>query len=150
FSYLPAYGILVAFEKFNPALGVFKSKWVGFDNFTQLLRLPEFWQITYNTLFIAIAKVIALQLLAIVFAISLNEIGSHFFKRTIQTIVYLPHFLSWVVLGGLMLDLLGSTGLINVVLRQIGIEPITFLGSNAWFRPVLIVTYLWQEVGWAA
>lgn len=150
FSYLPAYGILVAFEKFNPALGVFKSKWVGFDNFTQLLHLPEFWRITYNTFFIAIAKVITLQLMAIVFAISLNEVGNHYFKRTIQTIVYLPHFLSWVVLGGLMLDLLGTTGLVNILLKQVGFEPITFLGSNVWFRPVLIITYLWQEAGWAA
>jgi len=150
FSYLPAYGILVAFEKFNPALGVFKSRWVGLDNFTQLLRLPEFWRITYNTFFIAIAKVITLQLLAIVFALSLNEIGSRFFKRAIQTIVYLPHFLSWVVLGGLMLDLLGSTGLINYLLRATGNHPIIFLGSNAWFRSVLIITYLWQEAGWAA
>jgi len=150
FSYLPAYGILVAFEKFNPALGVFKSKWVGFDNFTQLFRLPEFWQITYNTLFIAIAKVLALQGLAVVFAISLNEVGLHYFKRSIQTIVYLPHFLSWVVLGGLMLDLLGSTGLVNIVLKQMGLDPITFLGSNTWFRPMLILTYLWQETGWAA
>ncbi len=150
FSYLPAYGILVAFEKFNPALGVFKSNWVGFDNFTQLLRLPEFWRITYNTFFIAIAKVITLQFMAIVFAISLNEVGSHFFKRTIQTIVYLPHFLSWVVLGGLMLDLLGATGLVNIILKQLSLNPITFLGSNVWFRPVLIITYLWQEAGWAA
>jgi putative aldouronate transport system permease protein len=76
FSYLPAYGILVAFEKFNPALGVLKSRWVGLDNFTQLMSLPEFWRITYNTFFIAVAKVISLQLLAILFSLSLNEIGS--------------------------------------------------------------------------
>lgn len=150
FYFLPAYGIAVAFEKFNPALGIFKSKWVGFDNFTHLLKLPEFWRITYNTFFIAIAKVITLQFFAIVFAISLNEVGSHYFKRTIQTIVYLPHFLSWVVLGGLMIDLLGTTGLVNYTMKQVGLDPIVFLGSNSWFRPVLIITYLWQEVGWAA
>lgn len=150
FFYLPAYGIAIAFEKFNPALGIFKSRWVGLDNFTHLVNLPEFWRITYNTFFIAIAKVVTLQFFAILFSLSLNEIGSRYFKRTIQTIVYLPHFLSWVVLGGLMLDLLGSTGLVNYLLRLTGNDPIIFLGSNTWFRPVLIITYLWQEAGWAA
>lgn len=150
FFYLPAYGIVIAFEKFNPALGIFKSRWVGLDNFTHLINLPEFWRITYNTFFIAIAKVLTLQFFAILFSLSLNEIGSRYFKRSIQTIVYLPHFLSWVVLGGLMLDLLGSTGLVNYLLRLTGNDPIIFLGSNNWFRPVLIITYLWQEAGWAA
>ena len=150
FRYLPAYGIAVAFERFNPALGVLKSQWVGFDNFVHLLQLPEFWRITYNTFFIAIVKVITLQFFAIVFSISLNEVGSHYFKRGIQTIVYLPHFLSWVVLGGLMLDLLSNNGLVNTLLRSTGNTPIIFLGSNDWFRPTLVLTYLWQEVGWAA
>jgi putative aldouronate transport system permease protein len=150
FRYLPAYGIAVAFERFNPALGVLKSQWVGFDNFVHLLQLPEFWRITYNTFFIAIIKVITLQFFAIVFSISLNEVGSHYFKRGIQTIVYLPHFLSWVVLGGLMLDLLSNNGLVNTLLRRTGSAPIIFLGSNDWFRPTLVLTYLWQEVGWAA
>jgi len=150
FRYLPAYGILVAFERFNPALGVLKSQWVGLDNFVHLVHLPEFWQITYNTFFIAITKVISLQICAIVFALALNEVGSHYFKRSIQTIVYLPHFLSWVVLGGLMIDLLGNTGLVNILLRATGNPAIIFLGSNDWFRPTLGLTYLWQEAGWAA
>jgi putative aldouronate transport system permease protein len=150
FRYLPAYGILVAFERFNPALGVLKSQWVGLDNFVHLVNLPEFWQITYNTFFIAITKVITLQLCAVVFALALNEVGSRYFKRSVQTIVYLPHFLSWVVLGGLMIDLLGNTGLVNILLRGTGHVPIIFLGSNDWFRPTINLTYLWQEVGWAA
>ncbi|MEP7356460.1 MAG: ABC transporter permease subunit [Anaerolineales bacterium] len=150
FRYLPAYGIAVAFERFNPALGVMKSQWIGLDNFVHLVKLPEFWRITYNTFFIAIVKVVTLQFFAIVFSISLNEVGSHYFKRGIQTIVYLPHFLSWVVLGGLMLDLLSNNGLVNTLLRNSGNLPIIFLGSNDWFRPTLVLTYLWQEVGWAA
>lgn len=150
FSYFPIYGIALAFQKFNPGLGVLKSPWVGLDNFRRLFTLPEFWRITRNTFVIAIAKTISLQLCAVLFALMLNEVRSRIFKRSIQTVVYLPHFLSWVILGGLMLDLLGSTGLVNQFLRQLGATPIIFLGSNDWFRPILVITYLWQEVGWSA
>jgi putative aldouronate transport system permease protein len=150
FSYFPIFGIALAFQKFNPGLGVLKSPWVGLDNFRYLFTLPEFWRITRNTFIIAVAKTITLQFFAVLFALMLNEVRSRVFKRSIQTVVYLPHFLSWVILGGLMLDLLGSTGLVNQALRQLGVTPIIFLGSNFWFRPVLVVTYLWQEVGWAA
>jgi putative aldouronate transport system permease protein len=150
FSYFPIYGIALAFQKFNPGLGVLKSPWVGLDNFRHLFTLPEFWRITRNTFVIAIAKTISLQLCAVLFALMLNEVRSRIFKRSIQTVVYLPHFLSWVILGGLMLDLLGSTGLVNQFLRRLGATPIIFLGSNDWFRPVLVITYLWQEVGWSA
>ena len=150
FSYFPIYGIALAFQKFNPGLGVVRSPWVGFDNFSYLFTLPEFWRIMRNTLVIAVGKTASLQLCAVLFALMLNEIRARLFKRSIQTIVYLPHFLSWVILGGLMLDLLGSTGLVNQVLRRLEIAPVIFLGSNRWFQPVLIVTYLWQEVGWSA
>ncbi len=150
FSYFPIFGIALAFQKFNPGLGVLKSRWVGLDNFRHLFALPEFWRITRNTFIIAVAKTVALQFFAVLFALMLNEIRSRVFKRSIQTIVYLPHFLSWVILGGLMLDLLGSTGLVNQLIRRVGGDTIIFLGSNVWFRPVLVVTYLWQEVGWSA
>jgi len=150
FSYLPIYGVALAFQKFNPGLGVLKSPWVGLANFRYLFTLPEFWRITRNTFIIAVAKTITLQFFAVLLALMLNEVRSRIFKRSIQTIVYLPHFLSWVILGGLMLDLLGSTGLVNQLLRQLGAKSIIFLGSNTWFRPVLIITYLWQEVGWSA
>ena len=119
FSYLPIYGIAIAFQKFNPGLGVSKSPWVGLDNFRYLFTLPEFWRITRNTFLIAIYKIVSLQLCAVIFALLLNEVRSRIFKQSIQTIVYLPHFLSWVILGGLMLDLLGSTGLVNQLLRQL-------------------------------
>jgi len=150
FSYFPIYGIALAFQKFNPGLGVLKSPWVGLENFRHLFTLPEFWRITRNTFIIAVAKTVSLQFCAVLLALMLNEIRSRIFKRSIQTIVYLPHFLSWVILGGLMLDLLGSTGLVNQILRQLGSKPIIFLGSNDWFRPVLVITYLWQEAGWSA
>ena len=150
FSYFPIYGVALAFQKFNPGLGVAKSPWVGLDNFRYLFTLPDFWRITRNTLIIAVSKTVSLQICAVLLALMLNEIRSRIFKRSIQTIVYLPHFLSWVILGGLMLDLLGSTGMVNQLIRQLGNKPIIFLGSNDWFRPVLVVTYLWQEVGWSA
>ena len=150
FSYFPIFGIALAFQKFNPGLGVLKSPWVGLDNFRHLFTLPDFWRITRNTFIIAVAKTVALQFFAVLLALTLNEVRSRIFKRSIQTIVYLPHFLSWVILGGLMLDLLGSTGLVNQLIRRMGAKSIIFLGSNTWFRPVLVITYLWQEVGWSA
>ena len=150
FSYFPIFGIALAFQKFNPGLGVLKSPWVGLDNFRHLFTLPDFWRITRNTFIIAVAKTVALQFFAVLLALTLNEVRSRIFKRSIQTIVYLPHFLSWVILGGLMLDLLGSTGLVNQLIRRMGGDSIVFLGSNVWFRPVLVITYLWQEVGWSA
>jgi putative aldouronate transport system permease protein len=150
FSYFPIYGMALAFQKFNPGLGVLRSPWVGLENFRHLFTLPEFWRITRNTFIIAVAKTVSLQVCAVLLALMLNEVRARLFKRSIQTIVYLPHFLSWVILGGLMLDLLGSTGLVNQTLRRLGADPIIFLGSNDWFRPVLVITYLWQEAGWSA
>jgi putative aldouronate transport system permease protein len=150
FSYVPAYGILLAFQRFNPGLGVSGSEWVGLDNFKYLLELPEFWRIVSNTFIIAISKTVMLQIAAVLFALMLNEVRSRFFQSTVQTMTYLPHFMSWVILGGLMIDMLATTGLVNRFLGIFGFEDIYFLGSNDTFRPVLVVTYLWQEVGWSA
>lgn len=149
FHYYPMYGVVIAFQKFNPGLGFIKSPWVGLYNFQRLFLKPDFKGIVWNSFFIAISKIITLQLCAVVLAILLNEIRSMLFKRTIQTVVYLPHFLSWVVLGGILLDMLGSNGMFNALIRRAGGQTVLFFGSNDWFRPILIVTNLWKEAGWA-
>ncbi len=149
FHYYPMYGVVIAFQKFNPGLGFTRSPWVGLDNFRYIFSNADFKNVLWNSFFIAIAKLISLQILAISLALLLNEVRSMLFKRTLQTVIYLPHFLSWVVLGGILVDLLSANGLVNRALGTLGIHPILFLGSNAWFRPVVITTNIWKEAGWA-
>jgi putative aldouronate transport system permease protein len=149
FHYLPMYGVIIAFQDYNPGLGFAQSPWVGFKHFEYIFTNPGFLNVLSNTLIISLGKIITVQAVAITLALLLNEVRLTLFKRSIQTIVYLPHFLSWIVLGGILIDMLGTTGLVNRALGMVGIEPILFLGSNTWFRPMLIVTNLWKEAGWA-
>jgi putative aldouronate transport system permease protein len=149
FHYYPMYGVVIAFQAYNPGLGFLGSPWVGLANFEFLLALPDFQQIFLNTLAIAVGKLVTVQLFAVVLALMLNEVRSLVFKRTVQTLVYLPHFLSWIVLGGILLDILAPSGMVNWPLMALGLRPVLFLGSNTWFQPTLIFTNLWKEVGWA-
>jgi putative aldouronate transport system permease protein len=149
FHYYPMYGVVIAFQSFNPGLGFLGSPWVGLANFEFLFALPDFQQIFLNTLTIAVGKLVTIQLFAVVMALMLNEVRAQLFKRTVQTLVYLPHFLSWIVLGGILLDILAPAGLVNRPLVALGLKPVLFLGSNAIFQPTLIFTNLWKEVGWA-
>ncbi len=149
FHYYPMYGVVIAFQKFNPGLGFLKSPWVGLANFQEIFANPDFKNVLWNSLVIAVLKIISLQLIAISLSLMLNEVRLSFFKRTVQTIIYLPHFLSWIVLGGILIDLLSATGLANRGLINLGIEPVLFLGSNVLFRPVIVITNLWKEAGWA-
>ncbi len=149
FHYYPMYGVIVAFQNFNPGLGFTRSPWVGLANFRYLFANPDFKTVLWNSFFIAVAKLLTLQGVSVGLALALNEARSMLFKRTMQTVVYLPHFLSWIVLGGILVDLLSANGLLNRSLGQLGLGPFLFLGSNAWFRPVIITTNLWKEAGWA-
>jgi putative aldouronate transport system permease protein len=149
FHYYPMYGVIIAFQKYNPGLGFAKSPWVGLANFQDIFSNADFKNIVLNSFIIAISKIVSLQLVAITLALMLNEVRLMLFKRTVQTIIYLPHFLSWIVLGGILLDMLNSTGLVNRALGFFGVEPILFLGSNFWFRPIVVLTNIWKEAGWA-
>lgn len=149
FHYYPMYGVVIAFQNFNPGRGFSGSPWVGLENFRYLFTNPDFSNVFTNSLIIAVSKLISLQVVAVSLALMLNEVRHMLFKRTLQTVIYLPHFLSWIVLGGILVDLLSANGLINRGLGLLGFEPILFLGSNAWFRPVVILTNLWKEAGWA-
>jgi putative aldouronate transport system permease protein len=149
FHYYPMYGVIVAFQNFNPGLGFTRSPWVGLANFRYLFSNPDFKNVLWNSFFIAIAKLVSLQVVAVSLALLLNEARSLIFKRSVQTVVYLPHFLSWIVLGGILIDLLSANGLLNRSLGTLGLGPFLFLGSNSLFRPVIIATNLWKEAGWA-
>jgi len=150
FSYIPMAGIMIAFQRFVPAKGLFgDQKWVGWDNFDYVMELPSFMQVLWNTLYISSFKLVLGLLVPIVFAILLNELKNEVIKRTVQTTIYLPYFLSWVVLGGILIDLLSpSGGIVNDMLKSFGIEPIFFLGDNKWFPTTLIVSDVWKSFGY--
>jgi putative aldouronate transport system permease protein len=149
FHYLPMFGIIMAFQKFVPAKGFFKSKWVGLDNFQYVFNLPNVGSVIWNTVFISIMKIIAGLIVPIVFALLLNEIRRDFYKRTVQTIIYFPYFLSWVILGGILIDVLSPTsGLVNQLLGVFGIEPVYFLGDEKWFPYTLVITNTWKSFGY--
>lgn len=148
-SYYPMYGLKIAFQDYRPALGFARSPWVGLRQFQLMLEEPTFWQVLRNTVVIASSKIVSLQLCAVILALLLNEVRNRAFKRTVQSLIYLPYFLSWIVLGGIMLEILSQGGLVNMMLTKLGLERVIFLGTNATFVPTLIVSHLWQQVGWA-
>jgi len=147
FSIIPMFGNIIAFEDFNPAKGIFRSRWVGLDNILYMLQMPDSKEIFLNTLIIANLKIIFGFIASVIFALLLNELRIMWFKKTVQTIVYVPYFLSWVILSGMFITMLDLDGMINSVLQLLNMKPIMFLGSNTWFRPILIITDVWKEFG---
>ncbi|MFD0682814.1 ABC transporter permease [Paenibacillus sp. GCM10027630] len=151
FKYTPMYGVLIAFQDFNIFDGIAGSKWVGLEQFQKLVHSDEFMQVFSNTLLISFYKIILLFPIPIAVALLLNEVRRMFFKRTVQTIIYLPHFLSWVIISGLFINILSpSGGLLNQLIQWFGAEPISFLLDNGFFRSVVVFTAGWKEVGWNA
>ncbi|WP_183604544.1 ABC transporter permease [Paenibacillus phyllosphaerae] len=148
YNYGPMLGLVIAFQKFVPARGIWDSAWVGLENFRYVMALPDTMQILRNTIVIAFMKMIAQLVVPIIVALLLNEVRKQWFKRSMQTMIYLPHFLSWIILGGILVDILSpSEGILNAGLSWLGIEPIYFLGDNHWFRFVLVASDTWKEFG---
>lgn len=148
FSIVPMIGVVMAFQNYIPAKGILGSPWVGFDHFKYMFQIPDSKQIFFNTIIIAVSKIILGMIVPIVFALLLNEARVKWFKSSVQTIVYLPNFLSWVVLGTVMTMIFSYDGMINDLLAFFNIEPIMFLASNKWFRPILIGTDVWKGYGY--
>ncbi|AJS59418.1 ABC transporter permease [Paenibacillus sp. IHBB 10380] len=148
FSYIPMTGVIMAFKDYKPALGIVDSPWVGLKHFQYMLQNDYFIQITWNTLFFACTKMVMNLIIPFFFALLLNEVRNMALKRSIQTLVYLPHFLSWVTLSGILIDMLAQTGLINQFISNVfGMKPIFFLGDGAWFRFTIIISDVWKEFG---
>jgi len=148
FSYIPMAGIMMAFQKYVPNKGLFGSPFIGLKNFRLLIDYPDIGRIFFNTVYIAVMKIVAGLIVPITIAIMLNELRKEWVKRTFQTLVYLPHFLSWVLLGGILVDVLSpSSGVVNQVLGLFGIKPIFFLGDNDWFPYVMVTSDVWKEFG---
>lgn len=131
FSYFPLAGITIAFKEFYPDLGIWGSPWVGLENFEYMFLLPDTPQILWNTLRIALLKMFFNFPVPIVVALMLNEVSSSVLKRTVQTVVYLPYFISWVILSGIIIDLFAREGIINQFLGLFGAEPVFFWGTTA-------------------
>lgn len=149
YNYLPMIGSVIAFQKYNPAKGLFGSEWIGFDNFKVLFADPDFSQALINTLYISVMKMITGLLVPLIVALMLNEVLHSVFKRVIQTIIYMPYFISWVMMAAIIINVLRpSGGLVNQILALFNVEPIFFLGDDSKFRGIIIITHIWKEFGW--
>ncbi|REE81507.1 putative aldouronate transport system permease protein [Paenibacillus taihuensis] len=151
FSIYPTLGSIMAFKYFDPIAGIWGSPWAGLDHFKMLFQIPEFKQITINTITISVVKIILNVSCALAFALLLHEIKRRWFKRSVQTIVYLPFFLSWVIMAGIFKDFFSIDGMVNGVVHKLtGGEPVMFFNSNVWFMIIVYVTDVWKGFGFNA
>ncbi len=147
FSYIPLYGIIIAFEKYNVGMG-FSSPWAGLENFRYLFSQPTFTRTIWNTLFIAVWKLALGVIVPVTVAVLLNEMISDRLKRIYQTLIYIPNFLSWVIMAGVLMDILGSDGAINGILNALGLQSVNFLGSAKVFPWTMIFSDVWKGFGY--
>lgn len=150
FNLYPMYGVLTAFKEFNPGVGIWKSPWVGMENFQYMFELDDSKIVFRNTVLIAFAKMVGNLVVPFVFALMLNEVKNRLLTRTVQTIVYLPHFLSWVIVAGMMLDIFSYSGPVNQVLTGLGLDPIMFFGNSNIFPALVVGSDVWKEFGFNA
>ncbi len=146
FSYQPLYGLVIAFQKFNPGMG-FNSPWVGWENFEYVFSQPNFVRTIWNTLYMSILKLFGGVVVSVTFALLLNEVKRPFVKKSFQTIVYMPHFLSWVILASVLIDVLAIDGVINNLLTSLGLGSINFLADPTAFPLTMIVSEIWKSFG---
>lgn len=150
FSYAPLYAIQLAFKKFSIGKGITGSSWVGFDNFTVLFARTEFWDAVNNTIVISLLKTAIYFPIPIILAIMINEITSKKLARSLQVVFTLPHFLSWITVCGIILNLLADNGAINSLIASLGNEKVAFLSNGHIFRFLLVFSEIWKESGWTA
>ncbi len=150
FQYVPLYGILIAFKDYKLLQGVWASAWVGLEHFERLFGGKDFLSALRNTVTIAVLKLVFVFPAPILLAIFLNEIRNNIFRRAIQTATYLPYFFSWVILAGITFSLLGSEGGVNQILAWFGINPVGWFSQSVYFNPIIVVTAIWQGVGWGS
>ena len=147
FCYIPMGGLVMAFQNYKPWLGITGSEFVGLDNFRQIFEFQESYQAIINTIIIATSKIVLGLIVPVIMALLLNEVKQLGLKKGIQTLVYLPHFLSWVTVAGMMRDILGLDGIVNAALQKIGMDPIFFLGEAGMFRQIAVISDLWKGFG---
>ncbi len=150
FHYVPLYGLTIAFKDFRMDAGIFGSQWIGFDHFVRLFSGMDFLRALRNTLLISLLHLLFGFTAPIILALLLNEVRLHWYVRTVQTLTYLPHFFSWVILGGILLMLLSQDGPFHLLLHWSGLDPISFLTNDTWFIATLVVSHIWQSAGYGS
>lgn len=151
YKYLPMYGLIIAFKDFSFSKGIWGSPWAGWKHFEFLFSYPDFYRILKNTIVLNVMELLFAFPMPIILALMLNELRSMLFKRSIQTIVYFPHFLSWIVFGGIIIQLLSpNDGLVNQLRELVGLEPIHYMTQSEYFRPIVIISLILKETGWGA
>lgn len=148
FKYVPMFGTVIAFENFRFVDGIFGSQWVGLQHFKQLFASPDFYRIFMNTLLLNVYNMVFGFPAPIILALLLNEIRCTMFKRTVQSVLYIPHFISWVVLGGIIISMFSAKGVINQIIQNCGGNPVGFLTSNISWIMVYVFSGIWQSSGW--
>jgi putative aldouronate transport system permease protein len=149
FHYVPMYGVVLAFKDFSFAKGILGSAWAGLANFSYLFGLRDFYTVFWNSLIVNVLKMVFFFPAPIVFALLLNEIRSPWYKKTTQTLIYLPYFISWVVIGGILINFLSPTwGVVNELIKQTGSKPIFFMAELKYFRPLVVLSEVWKNSGW--
>ena len=150
FCYVPMYGILMAFQKYYPKLGIFGSKWIGFDNFKVIFNDPYFWTVLLNTIKIGTIKIVLAFVGAVTTALLLNELRLRRVKKVIQIIVTFPHFLSWVIIAGFVSSLFTTSGSINDLIYVLGGQRVMFMSDGRFFLGLLFGADIWKEAGWGS
>lgn len=150
FSIVPMFGILMAFQNYNPGMGLFKSEWVGLENFKYMFQLNDSKTVITNTLIIAVGKIVLNLIVPLVFAILLNELRNLRYKKLVQTVVYLPHFLSWVIMSTIVIGIFGYYGVVNTIFGYFGADPQLFMADAGIFRQLIVGTDVWKEFGYNA
>ncbi len=147
-KYVPMAGSVIAFQNFSLRKGIAGSPWAGLEHFRKLLDYDDFHRVFRNTLVLGALKTILIFPVPILLALMLNEVRNALAKKSIQTVITIPHFISWVIVGGLTFDVLGAGGLLNQIRGAVGLETILPMQKSAWFRPVYVFTSIWKESGW--
>lgn len=149
FHYVPMYGAVIAFKDFSIVKGILGSPWIGWSHFDEVFAQDKFWTVFINTVLISLYRLIFGFPTPIIVALLLNEVRRTVFKRFVQTVIYLPHFVSWVILGGILVSFLSlDYGVINAGITRLGLEPVPFLSGPEYFRSVLVGSMIWKEFGW--
>ncbi|MDR1787522.1 MAG: ABC transporter permease subunit [Treponema sp.] len=149
FKYIPMYGVTIAFKNFNFAKGIMGSPWIGLENFKYLFSLDNFYKVFGNSIFLSLLRLLWGFPIPIILALLLNEMRGARYKKAMQTIIYLPHFISWVVVGGIVINFLSPTwGVVNSMIKATGGEPVFFLAKEEYFRSIVVVTDIWKGAGW--